>query len=359
MLAVEREQVGLGEAVDLAVRDRLAVPDHPPQLVLGSRHLGHAAHYTRDEDPQRVALGLETRGRHVAEVLAVDLERRRPVALDRELVASCARRSSVAATRIGPGRSERDRQPGSRDACSSTGATRSRPSSKRAPGATWSGTRPGVACTGRSWRRARTRPGRGRRRSAPAGSRPRCDASSTRGAQRERRRRPGLRPPARPSASTARTSSASSPSPAAKRNRRSTAGAPCERRLDPAERDRPLARRRRARTRAASTGSRGSPSARGENARPAAGDEPDRDVALEPVHDLVEAAVAGEDVDPLALRSASRGELGRMPGAARVSTVSSGPAAASSRSTAATSSGVTRRRPRVDDQRRAHGAGVE
>ena len=41
-VAVEGDQVGLGEALDLAVRDRLAVADHTPELALLPQHLGHA-----------------------------------------------------------------------------------------------------------------------------------------------------------------------------------------------------------------------------------------------------------------------------------------------------------------------------
>src|SRR5205807_716886 len=42
-LAVELEQVVLGEPFDLAVRDALAVADHPPEIALGRKYLGHDA----------------------------------------------------------------------------------------------------------------------------------------------------------------------------------------------------------------------------------------------------------------------------------------------------------------------------
>ena len=85
---------------------------------------------------------------------------------------------------------------------------------------------------------------------------------------------PGRRPRERPRPSTARTSSASSPSPAAKRNRRSTVRLAVER---PSIRPSVIVRSPgSARTRAASTGLRGSPSARESTLVPPPGMNPTR-----------------------------------------------------------------------------------
>ena len=86
-LPVELEKVALVEALDLAVGNALAVADHAAKAPLGRKHLGHAGNvsasaFDLDEHGDRVPLGLEHRLGHVAEVLAVGLERQRLVAAD-------------------------------------------------------------------------------------------------------------------------------------------------------------------------------------------------------------------------------------------------------------------------------------
>ena len=66
--------------------------------------------------------------------------------------------------------------------------------------------------------------------------------------------------------------------------------------------------------RAAATGSRGSPSARGEDARPAAGQEPERERAVGAVQRLVVGAVAREDDDRVGAGLRLGRELGGVPG---------------------------------------------
>ena len=62
----------------------VAVADHPPQVALRRQNLGHSSGIYRGshEDVDRVALGLEHDVLDVAEILAVGLQRQRPVARD-------------------------------------------------------------------------------------------------------------------------------------------------------------------------------------------------------------------------------------------------------------------------------------
>ena len=84
-LPVELEKVALVEALDLAVGHAFAVADHTAKPARGRKHLSHggnvsASAFDLDEHVDRVPLRLENRLGHVAEVLAVRLERQRLVA---------------------------------------------------------------------------------------------------------------------------------------------------------------------------------------------------------------------------------------------------------------------------------------
>ena len=112
--------------------------------------------------------------------------------------------------------------------------------------------------------------------------------------------------------------------------------------VDAPERDALLALRSGPARAAHATGSRGSPSARESTLVPPPGDEAHGHVGLEAVHDLVEGAVAAEDVDALVGVRRRRRQLGGVSGASVSSVSTASPAAASARSTATVSSGVTR-----------------
>ena len=117
--------------------------------------------------------------------------------------------------------------------------------------------------------------------------RPRARTRCRRGASRRR---------ARPSSSTRRTAAASSPTPAENAKRRPLTRPTVIRRVRSCvERLGKLPRRLDRIVR--------QPERPREHARPAAGQEADRHVALEPVQRLVEAAVAGEDDDRVRARS--------------------------------------------------------
>src|SRR5919197_629007 len=117
-----------------------------------------------------------------------------------------------------------------------TGASRSRPSSKRASGATWAATRPAYvygSAFATSAKAARPSPA-----ISSAGSKRPSRPPTSRVAASTYARSPGRRPSSRrPSRSTRRTSSASSPIPAEKANRRPLAR--------PSEVPRPLGQNRR------------------------------------------------------------------------------------------------------------------
>ena len=104
---------------------------------------------------------------------------------------------------------------------------------------------------------------------------------------------------------------------------------------------RPLGRAARQRARRRRPGRAAVPSARESTLVPPPGMNPTATSSSSPFTTSLKHAVPGEDVDPLAPPGASAASSVACPGRA-VSTVSSGPAASSSRSTAATSSGVTR-----------------
>jgi len=80
--AIDLEQFLFAETVDLAIAGTIRVADHAPEVALGRKNLGHRAEVYLDEHRDRVALGLEDRLGHVAEILSVHLQRQRAVALD-------------------------------------------------------------------------------------------------------------------------------------------------------------------------------------------------------------------------------------------------------------------------------------
>ena len=263
-----------------------------------------AAHgRTLDKHGQRAALGLEDRVLDVAEVLAVGLQRQRPVAGDLDPV-EVVPVEQLAASAPGRGRSGRSaaaaaasrRAPAS--ARPGRGRARSAPRARRG-----SGSSP-RRCTGRRSRRARRRPGRGPATSSAGSKRSRCSATS-RTALFTKAVSPGRLPSSRrPSASTRRTSSASSPMPAEKPKRR------------------PFTRPDRDRPRASGLERLGDPPRRGrrvarqaerprEHVRPAARQEAERHARRRAVQHLVDAAVPREDDHRVA---AGRGQLGAVAG---------------------------------------------
>ena len=174
---------------------------------------------TLDKHGDRAALGLEDRVLDVAEILAVGLQRQRPVAGDLdpvEVVAVDARRALGCPLPVTRWRSRRGRVA----AATRFGATRSRPSSKRASGATWIGIGSGVRV------RVGVRDERERRAAEPADLEHGLEAQRAaprpgRTAAAMKAASPGRLPSSRrPRASTRRTSSASKPSPAEKLKRR-------------------------------------------------------------------------------------------------------------------------------------------
>ena len=78
--AVELEQLLLAEAIDLPIPRAVRVADHAPQVALDRKNLRHSAEVYLDEHGDRAALRLEDGLRHVAEILAVRLQRQRAVA---------------------------------------------------------------------------------------------------------------------------------------------------------------------------------------------------------------------------------------------------------------------------------------
>ena len=160
-------------------------------------------------------------------------------------------------------------------------------------------------------RRRRTRRARRRRSRAPAAS---CLAARAASAPPSARTStsPGRAPAgSRPSRSSRRTASASKPIPAEKLKRRPLTVPSVIRRSRPSASAAPTAR-------AASAGSRESPSARGRTLVPPPGQEPDRKRAVGAVQRLVVGAVAREDddrVDRVGCRR--RRELGGVTGVLR------------------------------------------
>ena len=125
---------------------------------------------------------------------------------------------------------------------------------------------------------------------------------------RQRRRFQGAgRPNVRPSSSTARTISASSPTPHAKPKRRPFT------RPSPIRRDRALSVSRRA---AAADAAWETERAR-QDTRSSAGDEPERRRRVDAVQHLVEGAVTAEDVERLDLTGRLARDLGRLAACAR------------------------------------------
>ena len=165
--------------------------------------------------------------------------------------------------------------------------------------------------TDRRSRRARTRRGR-RRRSRAAGSQRPRRSKIIFAIARMNARSPGRAPPgARPSASRRRTASASKPTPAEKQNRRPFTEPSEIRRSRDSAIAAPAAR-------AASTGSRGTPSARGRTLVPPPGRNPNGTSPSRAVQRLVVGAVAREDEDRIDIRRRSVGrELGGVAGTLR------------------------------------------
>jgi len=88
------------------------VADHAPEVALGRKNLGHRSQVYLDEHRDRVALGLEDRLGHVAEVLAVRVQRQRS-----SLRTACGRGLGHAArsSRVCPGRKgQQERRQGPR-----------------------------------------------------------------------------------------------------------------------------------------------------------------------------------------------------------------------------------------------------
>ena len=243
-----------------------------------------------DEHGQRVALGLDDDLRGVAEVLAVDLQRQRPVAARRP----SRSRSWTVEQRRAPLRpaaaQDVRREPGDRArAGSARGATRSSPPADVSGGCELDPEPAGV---------------RVRARFADEGERGAAEAldlerrlaayAPVRDQPRERRREHEVAGalavrPSRPSASTPPDQLRVEPDPALKAKRRPFAR-PSEIRRGPARGEPPRRRDRVARQ----------PERARQHARPAAGDEPERHAPRRAVDDLVEAAVAREDVDRVA-----------------------------------------------------------
>ena len=228
---------------------------------------------TLDKHGNRAALGLEDRVLDVAEILAVGLQRQRPVAGDLDPVEVVAVEQLARARARGRSATWR-KQPRQRHGAHPPRARPGRGRARSAPRARrGSGSRP-RRCRDRCSRRARRRPGR-----APGPRAPARSAAAARRDQPQRRRAtkavsPGRLPSSRrPSASTRRTSSASRPIPAEKPKRR------------PFTRPTEIGRVRpdssaSATCRAAVTGSRGEAERAREHVRPAAGEEAERNPVL-------------------------------------------------------------------------------
>ena len=223
---------------------------------------------TLDKHGNRAALGLEDRVLDVAEVLAVDLQRQRPVAGDLdpvEVVPVEQRRAERAWPRpVTRWRSRRGSVDGAhplrRDQVEAEleAGLRARRGSGSSP----------RRCTGRRSRRARRRRGRGPPTSSTGSKRSRRSATRPQRRRRRRRRRPGAcRRPAGRGASTRRTSSASRPMPAEKPKRRPFTRPTEIVRVRPASSASPTCR-------AAAAGSRGRPSARESTFAPPPGRKP-------------------------------------------------------------------------------------
>ena len=209
---------------------------------------------TLDKHGDRAALGLEDRVLDVAEILAVDLQRQRPVAGDLdpvEVVAVDA--ASRARTRPAGDEVAKQARQGRRASPASVRTGRGRARSGP-PGATWIGIGPAYvygsvfATSANAARPSPPTSSTGSKRSRRSATRPRAAAMKAAS--------PGRLPSSRrPSASTLRTSSASKPSPAEKLKRRPFTRPTEIVLVRPASSASPTCR-------AAAAGSRGRPSAR-------------------------------------------------------------------------------------------------